>query len=127
MTEQPVDAPPPIDVDVQIVDSWQQTYPPEAVGWVISYILTLAAQEEGVVKWGIGFQVPLGTRTNPTESPWYVVDSDGGGGVVVISCTDGEHTVEPGTPLPVGVQLLYLSQADAGDGSLAYLYAIAQP
>jgi hypothetical protein len=44
--------------------------------------------------------------------------------VVIGSPDGGSHTIEPGTPLTVSVQLLYPSQHDAGDGTLRNLHAI---
>jgi hypothetical protein len=52
------------------------------------------------------------------------VIKDGTEGTVVIGFPDDSHTIEPGTPLTVSVQLLYSSQHDADDGRLRNLHAI---
>lgn len=54
---------------------------------------------------------------------------DGLEGTVVIASPDDTHTIDPNEPLPVGLQLLYPSQADAGDGTLHNLHAteVARP
>lgn len=116
---------PPVSVTPVInLPGWPQTWPPEAEGWVISYDLTLAANEQRVVWWEISFDVPEGTRINPQQSQWYDVVKDGTDGSVVITTPDETHTVEPGAPLTVAVQLLYPSQYDAGDGTLRNLRSI---
>ncbi|PJJ03756.1 hypothetical protein BX264_4152 [Streptomyces sp. 2333.5] len=109
----PISVTPPV-----IVGQWPQTWPEEAKGWVISYELTLAANEQRVVRWEILFDVPERTRVTPQQSQWYAVLKDGTDGSVVIATPDDPHTIEPGAPLTVAVQLLYPSQHDAGDGTL---------
>lgn len=116
---------PLISVDYQIVGQWAQTWPEDAKGWLISYDLILAANKQRVVMWEISFDVPPRTRINPQQTQWYKVIKDGTDGTVVIGSPDGgSHTIEPGTPLTVSVQLLYPSQHDAGDGTLRNLHAI---
>ncbi|MEU5761284.1 hypothetical protein [Nocardia sp. NPDC047648] len=114
---------PPVTVSPVIVGQWPQTWPDDAKGWVISYDLTLAAHEQRVVWWEIRFDVPPRTRINPQQSQWYRVIEDGTDGSVVITTPDDTHTIEPGTPLTVAVQLLYPSQHEAGDGILRNLHA----
>ncbi|MGW1373534.1 hypothetical protein ACWD6P_04545 [Streptomyces sp. NPDC002446] len=121
---------PPVSVTPVInLPGWPQTWPPEAEGWVISYELTLAANEQRVVRWEILFDVPERTRINPQQSQWYDVVKDGTDGSVVIATPDDIHTIEPGAPLTVAVQLLYPSQYDAGDGTLRNLRSteVTQP
>ncbi|WP_405843078.1 hypothetical protein OG528_31675 [Streptomyces platensis] len=116
---------PPVTVTPVInLPGWPQTWPPEAEGWVISYELTLAAHEQRVVWWEVLFDVPERTRINPQQSQWYEVVKDGTDGSVVITTPDDSHTIEPGAPLTVAVQLLYPSQQDAGDGTLRSLRSI---
>ncbi|MEV4441169.1 hypothetical protein AB0K09_19540 [Streptomyces sp. NPDC049577] len=74
-----------------------------------------------VVRWEILFDVPARTRINPQESPWFEVIEDGTDGSVVIATPDDAHTIEPGAPLTVAVQLLYPSRHEAGDGTLRNL------
>ncbi|MFF8447648.1 hypothetical protein ACF06Q_08105 [Streptomyces leeuwenhoekii] len=112
---------PLISVTPVIVGQWLQSWPEDAKGWVISYELTLAANEQRVVRWEILFDVPEHTRTNPQQSHWYEVIKDGTDGSVVIATPDDSHTIEPGAPLTVAVQLLYPSQHAAGDGTLRNL------
>ncbi|MCJ1677643.1 hypothetical protein MTF65_09895 [Streptomyces sp. APSN-46.1] len=114
---------PPVSVIPVIVGQWLQSWPEDAQGWVISYDLTLAANEQRVVRWEISFNVPAGTRINPQQSQWYEVIKDGTDGSVVIGTPDDSHTIEPGTPLTVAIQLLYPSQHEAGDGKLRNLRA----
>ncbi|WP_433663254.1 hypothetical protein ACQPW1_14585 [Nocardia sp. CA-128927] len=120
---------PRITVEQQVIGRWEQTYPDNAKGHVVSYTLTLAAREERVVWWQISFDVPPGTRVNPQQTQWYQVIRDGLEGTVVIASPDDKHTIDPNEPLPVGLQLLYPSQAAAGDGTLRNLHAteVAHP
>ncbi|MEU8917290.1 hypothetical protein [Streptomyces nigrescens] len=120
---------PPISVTPAIVGQWPQTWPEDATGWVISYELTLAANEQRVVRWEIHFDVPERTRINPQQSQWYEVIKDGTDGSVVIATPDDSHTIEPGAPLTVALQLLYPSQHDAGEGTLRNLRSteVTQP
>ncbi|MFH8346386.1 hypothetical protein [Streptomyces sp. NPDC018045] len=115
---------PRISTTPVIVGQWGQSWPEDATGWVISYDLTLAAREQRVVGWEISFDVPAGTRINSQQTQWYVVTEDGTEGSVVIATPDDTHTIEPGSPLTVAVQLLYPSRQDAGDGELRNLHAI---
>jgi hypothetical protein len=114
----------PIGIDYQIVAQWSQSYPDDAKGWVVSYDLTLTSHTQRVVRWEISCDVPSGTRVNPTQTQWYRVVQDGLQRTVVIESPDDSHTIDPGTPLTVSLQLLYLSQAHAGDGSLGNLQAL---
>ncbi|MEU1629658.1 hypothetical protein ABZ746_31030 [Streptomyces sp. NPDC020096] len=114
---------PRVSIIPVIVGQWPQSWPEDAKGWVISYDLTLAANEQRVVRWEISFDVPAGTRINPQQTQWYEVIKDGTDGSVVIATPDDSHTIEPGTPLTVAMQLLYRSQHDAGDGKLRNLRA----
>ncbi|WP_067536602.1 DUF11 domain-containing protein [Nocardia crassostreae] len=127
---------PPISVSPIIVGGWYQSWPEDAKGWVFSYDLVLAANEERVVYWEIGFDVrpfdaPRQTRINPVgrDYLWYTVIKDGSDGSVLIATPDDQHTIEPGAGLTVNVQILYRSQHDAGDGTLRNLRAteITQP
>ncbi|MFC8451574.1 hypothetical protein [Kitasatospora sp. NPDC057223] len=114
-----------ITVGQRIAGQWDQTWPEDAKGWLVSYNLTLAASEHRVTAWEIVFDVPARTRVNPQQTQWYRVIKDGLEGTVVLgSPNDGSHTIDPGTPLPVDVQLLYPSQSEAGDGRLRGLYAV---
>ncbi|MFI9506893.1 hypothetical protein [Nocardia sp. NPDC052566] len=122
---------PPISVTPVIVGGWHQTWPEDARGWVVSYDLVLAANQERVVYWEIGFDVPPfdtpgRTRVNPVgkDHLWYRVDKDGADGSVILATPDDKHTIEPGAGLTVNVQILYRSQEDAGDGTLRNLRAI---
>ncbi|MEV7931008.1 hypothetical protein [Kitasatospora sp. NPDC088779] len=123
-----------VDTDVELprvsiveekVGDWDQSWPEDAKGRVVSTDLTLAANDHRVVAWEISFSVPEGTRVNPTQTQWYQIVKDGLDGQVIIeSPNDDSHTIDPGVPLVVSVQMLYASQADAGDGSLRNLLAI---
>ncbi|QMU78347.1 hypothetical protein GXW83_24200 [Streptacidiphilus sp. PB12-B1b] len=116
---------PLITVGQKIAGQWDQTWPEDAKGWLVSYNLTLAANEHRVTAWEISFDVPERTRINPQQTQWYRVIKDGLEGIVVIgSPGGGSHTIDPGTPLPVDVQLLYPSQSAAGNGELRGLYAV---
>ncbi|MGD3105491.1 hypothetical protein [Streptomyces sp. YGL11-2] len=111
---------PPVTVTPKVnLPGWAEQWPGN--GWIISYELTLAANEHRVVWWEISFDVPEGTRINPHEPHWFAVVKDGTDGSVVIATPDDSHTIEPGAPLTVAVQLLYPSQHDAGDGTLRNL------
>ncbi|WP_171163682.1 DUF11 domain-containing protein [Streptomyces sp. I05A-00742] len=111
---------PPVTVTPVInLPGWPEQWP--GTGWIISYELTLAANEHRVVWWEISFDVPEGTRINPHEPHWFAVVKDGTDGSVVIATPDDGHTIEPGSPLTVAVQLLYPSQHAAGDGTLRNL------
>jgi uncharacterized repeat protein (TIGR01451 family) len=115
---------PLISIGHEIAGQWEQSWPDDAKGWLVSYNLTLAANERRVAAWEISFDIPLRTRINPQQTQWYRVISDGVDGTVVLgSPDDGSHTIAPGTPLPVAVQLLYPSREDAGDGGLCGLRA----
>jgi len=73
----------------------------------------------------MSFDVPANTRLDPQQSQWYRVLKDSLDGTAVIaSPAGGTHTIDPGPPLPVNVQVLYPRQSDAGDGNLRGLYAI---
>ncbi|MFF1872359.1 hypothetical protein [Kitasatospora herbaricolor] len=114
-----------ITVGQKIAGQWDQSWPEDAKGWLVSYNLTLAANEHRVTAWEIAFDVPERTRVNPAQTQWYRVIKDGLEGTVVLgSPSGGSHTIDPGTPLPVDVQLLYPSQSEAGDGRLRGLYAV---
>jgi uncharacterized repeat protein (TIGR01451 family) len=114
---------PLVSADVRIVGQWAQSWPEDATGWVISYELGLHANEHRVVNWQISFDVPANTRVNPQQTQWYRVIKDGGtdGSVALGSPAGAGHTIEPGTPLVVAIQLLYRSQHDAGEGTLRNL------
>ncbi|GAB2745510.1 DUF11 domain-containing protein [Kitasatospora kifunensis] len=115
---------PLISVGQKQNSSWEQGWPEDQKGWVISYTLTLAANQQRVAMWEISFDVPPRTRVNPQQTQWYRVTKDGLDGTVVITSPDPSHTIDPGTPLDVDVQLLYPSRNDAGDGTLRNLRAI---
>ncbi|MFD4535443.1 hypothetical protein ACFWNL_09415 [Kitasatospora sp. NPDC058397] len=115
---------PRVAVASQITGQWPQSSPEGANGWVVSYDLTLAANEQRVAAWEISFSVPANTRVNPTQTSWYQVLKDGLDGQTVIMSPDGSHTIDPGQSLTVNVQMLYPSQTEAGDGSLRNLIAI---
>jgi uncharacterized repeat protein (TIGR01451 family) len=116
---------PLISVSHKIAGQWSQTWPEDAKGWLISYDITLAANEHRVTAWVMSFDVPANTRLNPEQSQWFRVIKDGLDGTVVIaSPPGGSHTIDPGTPLTVNVQVLYPSQGDAGDGKLRGLFAL---
>ncbi|KJY33053.1 DUF11 domain-containing protein [Streptomyces sp. NRRL S-495] len=114
----------PVTADYQITGQWDQTWPEDAKGWLVGYELTLAARDQRVVRWQISFDVPAGTRLNPAQTQWYQVISNGQDGTVVLASPDDTHTIDPGAPLAVSVQLLYLTQTAAGDGTLRGLHAI---
>ncbi|MFD8785175.1 hypothetical protein [Kitasatospora sp. NPDC059599] len=120
---------PLISVGQRQIGAWEQSWPEDEKGYVISYTLTLAANQERVVMWEISFDVPPRTRVNPQQTQWYEVIKDGLDGTVVIGSPDSSHTIAPDEPLDVDIQLLYPSQHDAGDGTLRNLRAIevAQP
>lgn len=107
-----------------ILPGWPQDYPEDAKGWVISYDFTLAANEERVVKWEVSYTVPPGTRVNPTQTYWFTVTKDGSDGNVILTSPDEGHSIEPGTPLPFRMQMLYRNQTEAGDGKLSNVRAI---
>ena len=116
---------PLISVSHKIAGAWSKTWPEDAKGWLISYDITLAANEHRVTAWVMSFDVPANTRLDPQQSQWYRVIKDGLEGTVVIaSPAGGSHTIDPGTPLTVNVQVLYPRQSDAGDGNLRGLYAV---
>ncbi|MGW0251967.1 hypothetical protein ACWDYH_35595 [Nocardia goodfellowii] len=129
LTVAPASGEDPISVDYEIVGQWSQSYPDDAKGWVVSYDLTLAARDHRVARWDITCDVASRTRVNPTQTQWYRVVQDGSGGTVVIDSPDDSHTIDPATPLTVSLQLLYPSQADAGEAVLRNLRAteIAHP
>ncbi|MFD5703451.1 L-type lectin family protein [Streptomyces lasiicapitis] len=108
---------PKISVSYVIAGQW-----PGSGGYVVSYDITLAANEHLVVKWEVSYEVPAGTRVNDPESYWFTVTKDGTDGTVVLTSDEG-HNIEPGTPLTFRVQMLYASQADAGDGTLRNIRA----
>jgi uncharacterized repeat protein (TIGR01451 family) len=113
---------PPANVDQEIAGQWQQTWPEDAVGYVVSSNLKMRANQDRVVEWEIRFDVPEGTRVNPVQRQWYQVKEDGqNGSVVLASPGDGKHTIEPGAGLTVQVQMLYPSKAVAGTGELRNL------
>ncbi|WP_424888903.1 lectin-like domain-containing protein [Streptomyces sp. XH2] len=114
---------PPVTVTPVInLPGWPEPWP--GAGWIISYVLKLAANEHRVVRWEIHFEVPERTRINPQEPHWFEVIKDGTDGSVVIATPDDTHTIEPGAGLDVALQLLYPSQHDAGEGTLRNLRAI---
>ncbi|MBC2875610.1 MULTISPECIES: lectin-like domain-containing protein [Streptomyces] len=114
---------PRVSITPAIVGQWHQGWPEDATGWVISYDITLTANEQRVVRWEISFDAPARTRINPQQTQWYEVIKDGTEGSVVIATPDDTRTIEPGTSLTVAMQLLYPSQQDAGDGTLRNLHA----
>ncbi len=116
---------PLISVSHKMAGEWGKSWPEDAQGWLISYDITLAANEHRVTAWEMSFDVPANTRLDPQQSQWYRVLKDGLDGTVVIaSPAGGTHTIDPGTPLTVNVQVLYPRKSDAGDGNLRGLYAI---
>lgn len=105
---------------------WSQGDPEDARGWVISYDLTLVANQERVRAWEVTFDVQgaVGeTRVNPTQTYWFTITKNGLDGTVVLTSPRDGHSIEPGTPLTFRVQILYRSQYDAGDGKLHNLRA----
>ncbi|MFD9354689.1 hypothetical protein [Streptomyces sp. NPDC060031] len=115
---------PPVSIGYEIVGQWSQTWPEDAQGYVFSYKLKLEANEQRVVWWQISFDPVSPARVNPTQTQWYQVVSDGSDGTVLLASPDESHTIEPGTPLFIDVQLLYPSQFEAGEGKLRNLRAI---
>ncbi|MEU9982182.1 hypothetical protein [Streptomyces sp. NPDC050856] len=105
---------------------WGQGDPQDARGWVISYDLTLAANQNRVHAWEVSFDVQgaVGeTRVNPTQTYWFTVTRNGLDGTVLLTSPREGHSIDPGTPLTFRVQILYRSQSDAADGTLHNLRA----
>lgn len=108
---------PRISVSDQNLGGWVNSWPEDAKGWIGSHKLTLFANERRVVAWEVSFEVPPSSRISPTEKPWYRVLKDGKDGTVVIaSPADGEHSIEPGTPLDVAVKVLFPDEAAGRKG-----------
>ncbi|GHF73166.1 hypothetical protein GCM10010218_62970 [Streptomyces mashuensis] len=119
---------PKIDVTVKEKTGFDQTWPPEAQGYVWSYLFELAASKNRVQQWQLSFDgLPAGSRFNPQyKEHWYTVVKDGStDGQVLIESPATGHSIEPGTPLQVRVQVLHHSKAGSNDGTLYNLQGIA--
>lgn len=90
---------PLVSAEQEIKGQWQQTWPEDATGWLISNDIKLAANKSRVVEWEISFDVPERTRVNPAQTQWYVVKKDGSDGTVVLASPETAST--PSSPVPV--------------------------
>lgn len=121
-------SPPKIDITIKTKNGFEQSWPPEAAGYVWSYTFTLAASENRVQQWQLSLDgLPAGSRVNPAVTDhWYTVVKDGSAdGHVVIESPATGHSIEPGTPLDVQVQVLHRSLAESNEGLVYNLQGIA--
>ncbi|MCX4678573.1 hypothetical protein OG413_25250 [Streptomyces sp. NBC_01433] len=103
---------PKVLVTIKKVNGFPQSYPPEHTGWVCSYSFELGANKERVTLWELSFDgLPKQCTLNPENRPeWLIVVKDGSDGEVIVRSKSG-HTIDPGTPLPVTLQLLYFGSS----------------
>ncbi|GGP71055.1 lectin-like domain-containing protein [Streptomyces abikoensis] len=118
--------PPETDVTIKEKTGFAQTWPPEASGYVWSFLFELAASANRIQQWRLTFDLAVPGRFNPQYSSWYTVVKDGSAdGQVVIESPKTGHSIEPGTPLDVRAQILYPSQGESADGTLYNVRAYA--
>ncbi|GAA3036398.1 hypothetical protein GCM10020000_12530 [Streptomyces olivoverticillatus] len=119
---------PKIDVTIKEKSGFDQSWPPEAKGYVWSYLFELAASKNRIQQWQLSFDgLPAGSKFNPQyKEHWYTVVKDGSAdGQVLIESPASGHSIEPGTPLQVRVQVLHHSKAESNDGTVYNLQGIA--
>lgn len=77
--------------------------------YIYAYTLTVQAKRTRVTLWTISFDVPTGTAVDPdwAKTFAFVITKDGSDGTVVLQNTDSAKTIDPGSPLPLKVQVLY--------------------
>ncbi|MFI9205729.1 hypothetical protein [Streptomyces sp. NPDC053048] len=119
--------PPKIDITVKEKTGFEQSWPPEAKGYVWSFLFELAASKNRIQQWQLVFDLPVPGRFNPQYNQhWYTVVKDGSvDGHVVLESPATGHSIEPNTPLDVRAQILYPSKAESADGTLYNLQGIA--
>ncbi|MFE0176158.1 hypothetical protein ACFWZ2_27930 [Streptomyces sp. NPDC059002] len=83
--------------------------------YIYSFTLTLQAKKTRVSLWTLSFTVPPDTVLDPDwlKTFSYTVKDDGHDGTVILQNTDPHKTIDPGSPLPLGVQVLFPGQSSA--------------
>jgi hypothetical protein len=93
-------------VDQELRGHWA-----EDSGHIYSYRLTMYAEDTRVMKWAVGFgDLPEGTSLSKSfiDTFWGEILRDGTDGAVLLGSPDGGgHSVDPGTALPIDIQVLY--------------------
>ncbi len=101
-----------LHVDQELRGSWA-----EGPGHLYSYRLTMHAEDTRVMKWAVGFGgLPEGTSLSKpfVDSFWGEILRDGTDGAVLLGSPDGGgHSVDPGTALPIDIQVIYPDQSPA--------------
>ncbi|MGW7199114.1 hypothetical protein [Streptomyces chryseus] len=93
--------------------------------WIYSYRLTVHAADTPVVKWSVGFgDLPEGASLSKsfTDFFWGQILQDGTHGSVLLRSPELGHTIEPGTPLNIDIQVVYPGP-DPAHEELASLHA----
>lgn len=93
-------------VDQELRGHWA-----EGPGYIYSYRLTMHAEDTRVVKWAVGFgDLPEGTSLSKSFSDnfWGEILRNGTDGAVLLGSPEGGgHSVDPGTALPIDIQVLF--------------------
>ncbi|GAA2703034.1 hypothetical protein [Nonomuraea recticatena] len=99
-------------VDQELRGSWA-----EGSGHLYSYRLTMHAEQTRVMKWAVGFGgLPEGSSLSKTfiDTFWGEILRDGTDGAVLLGSPEGGgHSVDPGTALPIDIQVVYPGQSPA--------------
>ncbi|GGT84587.1 Ig-like domain-containing protein [Streptomyces violascens] len=77
--------------------------------YIYSFTLTVQAKRTRVTLWTISFDVPANTTVDPDWAARFAftVVSDGSNGTVELQNQDPKQTIDPGSPLPLNVQVLF--------------------
>ncbi|MGW4978941.1 hypothetical protein [Streptomyces mirabilis] len=99
-------------VDQELRGHWA-----EGPGHLYSYRLTMYAEDTRVMKWTVGFgALPEGTSVSKsfTDAFWGEILRNGTDGAVLLgSPAGGGHSVDPGTALPLDIQVVYPDESPA--------------
>ncbi|MEU7835470.1 MULTISPECIES: hypothetical protein [unclassified Nonomuraea] len=99
-------------VDQELRGHWA-----EGSGHIYSYRLTMHAEDTRVMKWAVGFGgLPEGTLLSKSfvDTFWGEIFRDGSDGAVLLGSPEGGgHSVDPGTALPIDIQVVYPGESPA--------------
>ncbi|ERT11774.1 hypothetical protein [Photorhabdus temperata] len=104
-----------------VLQSFQASWAAEG-GYLHSYMLTMKSANVRVTLWELSFQLPQGAHVSET---WYEtqknwLDKRESGDMVFLT-NKSTHTIDPGTDLPLQIQLVYPDQSPAHE----YIYSLS--
>ncbi|MGA5134549.1 DUF6923 family protein [Streptomyces olivoreticuli] len=100
-------ADPNLKVDQKFGSHWKKVWDKDPQ--IYSFTLTVRAKRTRITTWTVMFQVPPNTTVDPDWARTFafeVVDR-GDKGTVKLRNSDSKKTIDPGSPLPLGIQVLF--------------------